>query len=193
MRAAWILLASGLVSACQRPPPPAPAAPPAPPSIVVPEGCLANLSGEWVHAADPTYRYLAHDDGSTLTLEVRRVEPPDAGFHPRRFRDAGLPRGDAGSTRDAGADAVDAGVGRPRIAVVLTRTAKGFVGETRLAVRHPTGRECDAVFPAEVLDCRDGGLVISAAAAVTLDDDCQSPAGPTGPALRNTLRRLPSP
>jgi hypothetical protein len=159
----------------------------------VPEGCLANLSGEWVHAADPTYRYLAHDDGGTLTLEVRRVEPPDAGFHPRRFRDAGLPRSDAGSSREAVADAVDEGVGRPRIAVVLTRTAKGFVGETRLAVRHPLGRDCEAVFPAEVLDCRNGALVISAAAAVTLDAACQPPAAPTGPALRNTLRRLPSP
>lgn len=193
MRAAWSILAAGLVGACQRPPPPAPAPPPPPPSIVVPEGCLANLSGEWVHAADPTYRYFAVDDGGTLALEVTRVEPPDAGFHPRHFRDAGSAPVDAGASADAGADSEDAGNPRPRVELVLARTAKGFVGETRLTVRHPQGRDCDAVFPAEVVDCRDGGLVISAAAAVTLDDACQPPAAAPGPPPRHALRRLPPP
>lgn len=192
MRAAWCILAAGLVGACQRPPPPAPAPSP-PPSLVVPEGCLADLSGEWEHAVDRSWRYHALDDGGTLTLEVTRVELPDARFHPRHFRDAGPAPSDAGAT-DAGEAAEDAGVPSPRVQLVLERTRTGFVGQTRVTVRHPQGRDCEAVFPAEVLDCRDGGLLISATAAVTLDDACQPPAAsPPGPAPRHALRRLAAP
>jgi hypothetical protein len=67
----------------------------------VPAGCLENLSGAWLHDEDPSWRYDALDDGGTVTLVVTRLELPiDAGFRPRRFRDAG--------TSDAGLDA-----GRP--------------------------------------------------------------------------------
>jgi hypothetical protein len=84
--------------------------------VLVPPGCLADLSGPWVHADDPTWRYDGVDDGGTLTLLVTRTEAlVDAGFRPRRFRaeqDAGLDAGlshraDAGAPapRDAGPDA----------------------------------------------------------------------------------------
>lgn len=187
-----IAVMAALVGACQRPPPPAPPPPP-PPSVVVPDGCSANLSGDWVHAVDPSFHYRGADDGGTLTLEVTRVEVPDAGFHPRRFRDAGVADVDAGAV-DAGPDEPDAGSTTPAVQLVLTRTAKGFVGETRVTVRHPQGRDCEAVFPAEVLDCRDGGLVIAATPAVVLDDACQPPApAPTGPPPRQALRRPAEP
>jgi hypothetical protein len=229
MRAWWMVAVLAGVS-CQRPPPPAPTPAPPPPSVVVPEGCLANLSGAWEHATDPTYRYLATDDGGTLGLTVTRVEPPDARFHPRKFRDAGVPfaaatKGrsggrdagatpdagrapDAGATPDAGrapdggADAgatlepelVDGGAPGPAVHLVLTRTAQGFVGQTRLTVQHPSGRDCEAVFPAEVVDCRDGGLVISATPSVSLGDGCQPPeAEASGAPVRHVLRRPASP
>lgn len=70
------VLASALV-ACVRsvPPAPAPAAPPA--AIVIPAGCSRELSGAWVHAEEPEYRYLGEDDGGTLTLLA--VRGADAG------------------------------------------------------------------------------------------------------------------
>jgi hypothetical protein len=223
MRAWWVFPVLAVVG-CQRPPPPAPTPPPPAPSVVVPDGCLVDLSGDWVHATDPTYRYLATDDGGTLSLTVVRVEPPDAGFHPRKFRDAGVPvaapgkkgRADAGVARDAGTtvdagsppdggcgtdggapcelESSDAGAPGPAVQLVLTRTGKGFVGATRLTVQHPSGRDCEADFPAEVVDCRDGGLVISATPSVSLGDGCQPPEREaSGAPVRHVLRRPGSP
>jgi len=94
-----------LLVACVRTTPQPPVLPPPVVPVKVPEGCLAALGGEWVHATDPSYRYVGEDDGGTLTLYVTHELAVDAGFSPRRFRTASLV--DAGTT-DAGAR--DAGV-----------------------------------------------------------------------------------
>jgi len=209
MRTWWVVPVLA-VGACQRPPPPAPPPAPARPTVVVPDGCLADLSGDWVHVMDPSFRYRATDDGGTVDFVVTRVELPDARFHPRKFRDAGVAspvgradagaplRRDAGVPTDAGgADAGpatpaddDAGVPAPSLHLVLSRTAQGFVGETRLTVQHPSGRDCEAVFHAEVVDCRDGGVVIEATPSISLGDACQAPeSGAAAPPVRHALRR----
>ncbi|GMU60842.1 MAG: hypothetical protein AMXMBFR34_26050 [Myxococcaceae bacterium] len=182
----WVLLGLAVVG-CQRPPLPAP--PPPAPAVMVPEGCLADLSGAWVHSVDPSFRYQGVDDGGTLTLTVVRVEPPGAHFRPRRFRDAGTSPSDGGSFDAGPADEVP-DAGQSAVHLVLDRTAHGFVGQTRLSVHHPQGKDCDAVFPAEVVDCRDGGLVIAATAQVSFAGDCRLPPQiPSGPPPRHALRR----
>lgn len=125
MRRGWWLALVGSVSCVTAVAPPAPPAPPPAPVIAVPEGCLELQGGAWVHATDPSFRYLGDDDGGTLTLAVERRFVPDAGFVPRRFRvdagsgevarlDGGRARPDAGApdagAPDAGGLAVDAGV-----------------------------------------------------------------------------------
>jgi hypothetical protein len=106
-----------LVVACARPTPVAPPAPPPPPNV--PVGCLADLSGSWVHATDPSYRYEATDDGGTLTLVVSRFIVVDAGFRPRLFRvdagspDAGAPASSLALHADAGREARPSDAGSP--------------------------------------------------------------------------------
>lgn len=184
MRGAWVLLVA--VAGCQRPPPPSPPAPPPAPAVAVPEGCLADLSGDWVHAGDPSFQYRGDDDGGTLVLTVTRVDAPQARFTPRRFRDAGLDAPDGGAP---GAAALDAGPARVPVQLVLTRTANGFRGQTRVTVQHPVAGSCTAAFPAEVVGCRDGGLVLSAAPSVALGDACQAAAQAPAPPVRQALRR----
>lgn len=184
MRSAWVLLVA--VAGCQRPPPPWPPAPPPPPAVAVPDGCLEDLSGDWVHADDPSFRYRGDDDGGTLVLTVTRVEARGARFTPRRFRDAGVEASDAGEPQAA---APDTDPPRVPVQVVLTRTAHGFSGQTRVTVQHPVAGPCTATFPAEVVACGDGGLVLSATPAVALGDACQPAAQAPGPPARQALRR----
>ncbi|HEY0880106.1 MAG TPA: hypothetical protein VGD87_01185, partial [Archangium sp.] len=170
-----------------------PALPPPPPPVKVPEGCLAPLGGDWVHASDPSYRYVGEDDGGTLTLFVTHEFAADAGFSPRRFRDAGVPAaGDAGAAdagvadggapREVGVN--DAGLASPlpapsgRTRVELQRTGAGFVGATHALVTHPSGRQCEAKFATTVLSCADGGLILDTQSATALGDACQAPARP---------------
>lgn len=187
MRVAVWVGVSWLVAGCPRPPPPPPPLPPPPPPIAVPEGCLADLSGAWVHADDPSFRYLATDDGGALELVATRTPVVDAGFRPRRFRPSAE---DAGAV-DAGiASADDAGLDVPVVRITLARTPQGFVGATLSPMPHPQGRTCVASFATELLDCRDGGLLISAASATSLGDACQPPATPLpAPVLQHRLVR----
>lgn len=219
MRGWWLALVGSLSCVTAVAPPAPPAPPPAPP-IAVPEGCLELQGGAWVHAADPSFRYLGDDDGGTLSLAVERVFVPDAGFVPRRFRadagsadagrtDAGRPWADAGSpvtdggagvdggpaspATDAGtaADgAPDAGV-TPTLFVSLVRTPGGFVGEVRSTARHPSGQVCEVRFPTKVLACGDGGLTLETDATAALGDACQPPAQPQG--LTREVHRLVRP
>jgi hypothetical protein len=174
----------------------------------VPDGCLELQGGAWVHAADPSFRYLGDDDGGTLSLAVERVFVPDAGFVPRRFRadagipDAGGPVVDGGAGVDGGAassssdggpaadGAPDAGV-TPTIFVTLVRTPGGFVGEVRSTTRHPSGQVCEVRFPTKVLACGDGGLTLETEATAALGDACQPPAQPQG--LTREVHRLVRP
>ena len=167
------------LAACVRTTPqPLPEPPPPPrPAFVVPEGCAGSLSGSWVHATDPGYRYEGDDDGGTLTLVVFHVPTVDAGFSPRRFRvDAGT---DAGF--DAGPDQpLDAGPEPSSARVELQRTAHGFLGATLAPLTHPSGRLCEGRFPTTVLSCADGGLLLETQSATALGDACQAPARPLG-------------
>ncbi|MDP1826414.1 MAG: hypothetical protein Q8L48_24310 [Archangium sp.] len=165
-----------IIAACVRTtpqPPPEPSPPPAP-VFLVPPGCLAPLSGTWVHATNPAYRYEADDDGGTVTLVVSRQYVVDAGFSPRRFRqvDGGV---DAGIEVDAGQQAAASPV-----RVELQRTGNGFSGATLAPLIHPSGRVCEGRFPTTVLSCADGGLLLETQSATALGDACQAPARPLG-------------
>lgn len=176
VRVLFLLLISACVTTTPQPPP-EPPAPPRPP-VMVPQGCLDSLSGNWVHATDPSYRYQGEDDGGTLTLVVTHVLTVDAGFSPRRFRviDAGV--------EDAGVDGgteLDAGTPPPSaVRIELQRTGNGFVGATLAPLTHPTGRVCEGRFPTKVLSCADGGLLLESQRATALGDACQAPARPLG-------------
>ena len=189
------------LAACARslPPPDTRVVPP-PPAVRVPPGCLANLGGAWVHADDPSWRYLGRDDGGTLVLEAHRVfaaralpapdalPPPDAGA-PAAGPDAGatpdladaVPPG--ASSPAGGDDAAPAGPRPPAALITLERTPAGFGGQAVADVLHPAGRICAATYPVEVAACGDGGLVLRAAAAVSLGDGCQTPLPPRTPAM----------
>jgi hypothetical protein len=47
------------------------------PEVHIPPGCERDLSGAYVHARVEQFRYLASDDGGTLTLALARAQ--DAG------------------------------------------------------------------------------------------------------------------
>jgi hypothetical protein len=152
---------------------PEPPPPPPPPSVLVPEGCLDLQDGTWVHAADPTWRYEAEDDGGALTLIVHHRAVVDAGFSPRKFR-----RPDGGV--DAGPAIEDAGTSEelPTARIELNRTDAGFLGATLTRFTHPTGRVCDVQFPTRVISCGDAGLVLDTEESTALGDACQPPARP---------------
>jgi hypothetical protein len=173
----WVFLAIACVRA---PPEQQPVQqPPPPPPIVVPEGCLADLSGPWVHEVDARFRYEASDTDAGLMLLGFFDQPVDAGKAPRRFsrsRDGGLPwlvTADAGAESSAASDAGPL----PRAVLQFSRTSGGFVGET-LAF------DGGCRFPAAIVEC-GAALVIEAPAA--LASDCAPlDAGWS----RQTLRRI---
>ncbi len=154
---------------CIRKPPPPPPAPPRPPAPVirVPAGCLENLSGAYVHSQNPSYNYLATDDGGTLLIAVERSRS-----------DAGTPRTDA----------------HP-ISVSLMRTPKGFVGETQAVLFVATGRACPVDFPTEIIACDDAGLMIKSAVSSAVDESCQpsQAAAHAVMAEHRLVRALPTP
>ena len=79
-----LIAAAVFAIACPLHPSPTPAAashPLAP--MQIPPGCSTNLSGPYVHASDSSYRYLAHDDGTTLTIDVNRMSPDGGIFTPK--------------------------------------------------------------------------------------------------------------
>ena len=170
----------------------------------MPEGCLESLAGPWRYAGDDAWQYDADDDGGTLVLHVTHRALPDAGFTPRKFRKgpekvvldpadaARALLSDAGTVEfEADAGVADAGeVVRADIRVELTRSPQGFSGFTLAPVLHPSGRTCEGRFETKVLSCADGGLVLQAAAATALGEECQSPPSPRPPEpLIHTLIR----
>ncbi len=139
----------------------------------VPEGCLADLSGRWVHD-DSSWQYDALDDGGTLSLTVFHQLTPDAGPRWRQFtrpKDGGTA---VGKLLDAGL----AVAASPAAFVILNRTPAGFIGESVAMVAHPVGRTCEARFKTEVLSCGDGGLTLRSQSEIALGDICQAPANP---------------
>src|SRR5438128_11706959 len=123
MRRVHVLLLASL-SACPRPSVPRSSQAPAVRPGVDP--CAADLSGTWVHGADPSWEYDAVDDGGTVELSVWR-----------RF--------DGGSS-DAGAAA----------SVQLRRGDGGFTGEAHALGGLPSGQTFPMTFPARVTQCSPG-------------------------------------
>lgn len=168
--------------ACPKVAPPAPG-PTAGGPVKIPPGCAQTLEGPWRHADDPSWRYLAFDDGGSVTLEVRREFPLDAG--PERHR---------GATPGGGPDAgrADAGPGTaPHAVMTVFRGAQGFSGQLVGEVEHPSGVLCPLELPVEITACGPSTLTLRSPASTTLGDRCQSPEkGRPGPWLEHHLTRL---
>ena len=159
-RPAWMLLVC--LCGCPRavPPPPVPQ-PPAAPVVRIPAGCDGELSGEWQHQDDPTFRYHLEDDRKDVTAWVYRVFVPGG--------------------QDAGATAV----------VHLRRTAEGFVGTAQSVSLPPSGRECTARFQTRVTACTPSTLTLSSATSTPVGEGCQTPALPQPAAmLEHRLARV---
>lgn len=120
---------------------------PPPPSVQVPPGCQRDLSGTYAHAQRPEFRYLARDDGTTLTMSVERA------------------RADAGSAPDGGG----------RVSIALARTPRGFIGQARATAFVVTGQPCPVEFFTEVIACDDAGLLLRSAATAAVDESCRPP------------------
>lgn len=138
-------------------------APEGPPSVRIPPGCESSQSGEYHHVGNPAFRYLAEDDGRTLTLTLLRAR-----------RDGGV-----GAPPDTGA-----------ITLVLTRTPEGFLGEARATGFSVAGTPCPVRFPTELIACGPDTLTLRTVASTPLDEACRPP--PSGPPPRWTehvLRR----
>ena len=164
----WLTVACQIAwLGCIRKPPAAPASPQPPPEplIQVPPGCLADLSGTYVHGQNPSYRYLASDDGGTLFIAVER------------------------SRSDAGVAQMDANP----VSVSLSRTAKGFVGETQAVLFVATGRACPVDFPTEIIACEDAGLILKSAISSAVDESCQPSQAPAHTVMaEHRLARAPA-
>lgn len=123
--------------------------------VHVPPGCLNNLSGEYVHAANAEYRYSAVDDGA-LTISVVR-----AGTETPRGSDGGMP-----------------------IKIQLARTAKGFLGHTQATGTLASGQTCPAEFLTEVVSCGKSEIVLRSVGEIFLDEACRTPQGGNPGAMR---------
>ena len=171
-RSWWLLVLSSCVRAPPAPVPVSAPVPPPPPPVVIPSGCIELQSGAWHHATDSRFQYEAVDDGGSLALSVFFTPPVDAGRPVRRFsRDGGLawlvPAPDAGI--DGGEFTSDAGPA-PIAQLVLRRTPTGFVG-----VASADAGPC--AFPARIIACEPGALVLETIARQPRDCAVVSDAG----------------
>src|SRR5512140_1557454 len=103
-----------------------------PPPVNVPPGCERNQAGEYHHVGNPAFRYLAQDDGRTLSLTLLRSRPD----------------GGVGGAPDAGA-----------VTITVDRTPQGFIGETR-ALGFSAGTPCPVKFPTEITACAPDSLTL---------------------------------
>lgn len=86
--------------------------------------------------------------------------------------------------------AVDAGA----IVTLLHRTASGFHGATAHSFVSAGNTACSLEFPAEVVGCTDGGLLLRSATSVSIDDQCHHSSLVSPPLEMHRLTRptLPS-
>ncbi|HUB10113.1 MAG TPA: hypothetical protein VMB50_24130 [Myxococcales bacterium] len=109
----------------------------------VPPGCRENLSGEWQHQDDSSYRFSAVDDGGQLTLKPYRVlEGADAGLTPNDM------------------------------SIELSRTPAGFVGQFKMMESMEGGKRCPASFGAKVVACEPGKMTLRIEQSYAVDQDC---------------------
>jgi hypothetical protein len=143
-------------------------------AVSVPRGCEGPLAGDYVHAqTNKGFHYHGVDDGGTLTLTVLREGP-----------DAGAPlEADPGNTR-----------------IVLTRSARGFLGATyatqlpESSAGDPARKPCAVQLPAELIACDDAGVTLRAQDKVWLGPGCEAPAvSPPQLWLEQRLLHAPAP
>lgn len=145
--------------------------PPPPPPVQVPPGCEANLSGPYRHQEHPSFRYVAEDDGGTLTLSVMRPAP-------------GGPWPDAGVGR----------AGESDVEIILRRTPRGFVGNATALAFGASGQPCRVEFPTEVVACGDAGLTVRSAVSTSIDERCALPSARSpAPMVEHVLVPEPAP
>jgi hypothetical protein len=130
---------------------------PSAPEVRVPPGCLSNLSGEYVHAGNAGYRYLAMDDGTTLSISVEKA------------------------IGDPGRSATDGGT---PIQIRLSRTAKGFLGHTLATGTLSSGQTCPADFLTEIVSCDKDEIALRSVGEIFLDEACRPPQGGTPSSMR---------
>ncbi|MCU0702216.1 MAG: hypothetical protein MUC96_37440 [Myxococcaceae bacterium] len=158
------------VTAPPRPPPaPTTPLPPPRPALLVPDGCLTDLSGLWQTEHESPVHYEAVDDGGVVEL-VATFAPTDAGaLAPRRFsRDGGL----AWLVPDAGSPATSpAALQAPRVTLVLTRSETGFEGVA--ASTQAPQASCRPEFPARVVACTRERLELETLLSARFDAACR--------------------
>ena len=137
-----------------------------PPPVHIPPGCERDQSGEYHHVGNTAFRYLAQDDGRTVSLTLLHS----------------LEDGGVGNPPDAGA-----------ITITVDRTPEGFVGETR-ATGFSSGTPCPVKFPTEVTACAPDSLTLRSVQKTSVDSACRpAPRGPTPTWTEQVLRRGPPP
>jgi hypothetical protein len=134
--------------------------------VRIPPGCERNQAGEYHHVGNPAFRYLAEDDGRTLSLTLARAQ-----------RDGGV-----GGALDAGA-----------ISLVLARTPEGFVGETRATGFTVAGTPCPVTFPTEITACEAEQLTLRAVTSTALDEACRPPPSSPPPTWTEQVLRRGAP
>ncbi len=144
----------------------------------VPEGCLENQAGEYVHEASSAFRYAATDDGGTLSLTVLRqveaLEPPtddplDGGA---AVSENGAPVSEGGAAVSEGGALRGVATADGGTFIVLHRTSGGFTGVTQTWGFTTAGQTCPVEFATDVLSCADGGLTLRAEASASIDEAC---------------------
>ncbi|MDY7228509.1 hypothetical protein [Hyalangium rubrum] len=137
-----------------------------PEPVRIPSGCESSQAGEYHHVGNPAFRYVAEDDGRTLSLTVVSAR-----------LDGGV-----GGSPDAGG-----------INLVLSRTPQGFVGETRATGFNVSGNPCPVKFPTEVTACADDSLKLRTVTSTALDEACRPPPSGAPPKWTEQVLRRGAP
>ncbi len=189
-RASPLLLLVTALAGCPKAPPKV--SMPPKPEVKIPTGCEANLSGEWVHTRDDSFRYTATDDGHTLTLTATRTPATSTrtGSESASGRD-----GDQGGTGEGGEARAEDEAAGVAPTITLERTAKGFRGNTVAEQYLPDGQRCEVPYPTEVIGCTEAMLTLSTATFVAVDVECRvAPTSDESPREQHRLERVkPSP
>jgi hypothetical protein len=117
-----------------------------PPKPIVPPGCEANFSGEYVHQDNSSYHYRAKDDGNLLTL------------HPYRLADDGTVSEISPKSQD--------------MVIELRRQPEGFVGVFKMTEEIDGGVKCQAQFSAKVTACNATHLTLQIEQTYAMDQAC---------------------
>ncbi len=114
---------------------------------IVPPGCEANFSGEYLHQDNASYHYLAKDDGDLLTL------------HPYRLGEDGTVEPISPKSQD--------------MVIELRRGPDGFVGVFRMTEEIDGGVKCQAQFSAKVTACSPTKLTLQIEQTYAMDQACK--------------------